>query len=63
MNLEAFNVQLERELVKMFYHCIVEEFISVNVNPFSEKLRKFFGDADQQIMFNFPPEEIRSNTS
>ena len=63
MNLEAINVQLEGELAKIFYPSTVEEFLAVNLNPFLEKLRKLVRDADQQIIFHSPPEEIRSNSS
>lgn len=63
MNLEAINVQLENELAKIFYPSTVEEFLAVNINPYLEKLRKLVRDADQQIIFHSPPEEIRSNSS
>ncbi|KFM76323.1 Hexosaminidase D, partial [Stegodyphus mimosarum] len=63
MNLEAINAQLEGELGKIFYTSTVEEFLAVNINPFLEKLRKLVRDADQQIIFHSPPEEIRSNSS
>ncbi|XP_015922223.1 hexosaminidase D isoform X2 [Parasteatoda tepidariorum] len=63
MNMEAINVQLEKELAKIFYPSTVKEFLVVNINPFLEKLRKLVRDADQQIIFHLPPEEMQSNSS
>lgn len=63
MNIEAINVQLEKELGKIFYPSTVEEFLAVNIHPFLNKLRKLVRDADQQIIFHSAPEEMQSNSS
>ncbi|KAG8180129.1 hypothetical protein JTE90_027083 [Oedothorax gibbosus] len=63
MNIEAVNVQLAEELQKVFYSSTVEEFLAEKISPLLQKLRNLVRDADQQVIFHSPPEEMQSNSS